>query len=188
MYNLKDGDIIKILPIDMDSEVMITIDSINIDNDNRFFYEIRSPSSKDYLIRMKRIYGRELMIMTIYFINCLVNGRNEGVLIGRKLRDIINLNFERYDDDKHLLVSKLNTNTGVGYFPSYSNSIFINKDCDLSCLSEDCLKDNQKEDINRFIHGKTIMDNFDYLNEKFDGVLSDMIVSDRNVKLELLGI
>ena len=193
-YKLKDGDILKILPIFMKNGNIEPI----IKYTSMFLESTYITDGGDLLNRISRkFYTRDLRLFKDglgnlskkYFISAYINSKIEYISIGRSLYNIISENYKfNPRNDLHL---KINLYMVQGY-EAYDKSSIVNipwdkpiADVDNSESWKTWIIENQPG----FIEDKfNIHKHIDLLNKNFDNCVSSFIQEDRNEKLESIGI
>ena len=93
----------------------------------------------------------------------------------------------------HLFIRKTNIKSGVNNFPCFDESKIIEKEWNSPSLSTnkeamDWIVNKQPFYIEDYLEKNGVFSNLKMLNENYDNAFSDLIVEDRNKKLETIGI
>ena len=202
LYRPEDGDIVKVLPIlKKDGTFCPFIKTGFVYLDGKVIYD-----QSNYL---KRAWHNERYVKKSnntsnigerfwFFVS--VNGEFKFMCVGKKITDIIK--NELYQGNTmgslligngHLFIRKTNIKSGVNNFPCFDESKIIEKEWNSPSLSTnkeamDWIVNKQPFYIEDYLEKNGVFSNLKMLNENYDNAFSDLIVEDRNKKLETIGI
>jgi hypothetical protein len=200
-YKPEDGDIVKILPIlKKDGTFCPLIKTGFVYLDGRFIYD-----QSNYL---KRIWYKERFVNKSnktsnigerFWFFVLINGEFKFMQTGKKITDIIKEGLQDCSigdlltGDLHLKIKKGFVNGMGNSFPNFDGSSIVENKWNSPNISttKDAVEwtmNNQPFYIENFLEKNSVFSNLKILNEYYDNAFSDLIVEDRNKKLEDIGI
>lgn len=149
IYELKDGDLVKILPfIEDDNLVWIKENNIIYQFGNSKLFERNNIIDKLKTNYLKKNVpdNRTLKFSIRYYSNALVNGELKLISFGRKLKEIIDSNNDtmNINSNKNLLIKIKYVNTPAGDLPSYDNCVVVETDIKLESKFIEKLKEFDK--------------------------------------------
>ena len=197
-YSLKleDGQELKIMPIiRKDGSNCFAIPVSGLFHHNKMVLD-----EGDFLSRLyqsKRGTGETIGYTKKYLLSVWYENKFHMVIVGKSIHDIIieELSKGSYDfrNNKHLkiVLKMINPLSGVGPFPDYKSSHFIDLEWDKPVNDKEewvnFIKKNQI-DFDEFIITRGVMYNLNFLNKEFDNFFSFLISDMRDKKLEQIGI
>jgi hypothetical protein len=190
IYKLKDGDILKVLPILQKNNTFIPI------LEKKLFYIgkriIYDDDTNGYLrkaIQNERYLGTNTNnnYAKAYFICIYINDEIKYVKVGRKLCE--KLQYYKFDPRNNLHLS-INIEI-VDVFPSYDKSTIVEKewdrpDIDINSQSDwiNFIQNSQQEYIEDYLEKYNVYNNMDALKESgLSDAISELVIENRERKL-----
>ncbi len=202
IHNIKNNDIIKVLPFITKSGEIKWSDSVYIlscntkDFGHVFLYDDTNFLNKLYFKSKSHNTLSKVFITKKHFLHGYTNGESKLFGVGRKIFDILKNTNLNVSDNTHLLVKEKDVILGGHDFKSYDDSTTICYDwtppaLDISSKTEwfEWLKNNQPEDIISYAtkNGRYVRNNIDKLNSIFGAdMVSEVIQEEREGKLNLI--
>ena len=197
LYRPEDGDIVKILPIlKKDGTFCPFIKTGFVYLDGKLIYDqanyLRRIRQNEYVKKSNKISN----IGERFFFFVSINEEFKFMQTGKKLTDIIKQGLYQGQSmgslltgGGHLKISKREIQT----FPCFDESKIVEKKWNSPNISTqteavEWTMKNQPIFIEDYLESNGIFSNLKLLNEYFDNAFSDLIVEDRNKKLEEIGI
>lgn len=190
IYKLKDGDILKVLPVLQKNDTFVPI------LEKKLFYIgkriIYDDDINGYLrkaIQNERYLGTNTnnKYTKVYFICVYINNEIKYVKVGRKLCE--KLQYYKFDPRNNLHLS-INIEM-VDVFPSYDKSTIVEKDwdrpdIDINSQSEwiNFIKNNHQGYIEDYLEKYNVYNNMDALKESgLTDAISELVIENRENKL-----
>ena len=203
MYNIEDGDTLKILPFIENGKLIWGKQYDLVSTNSGLVYDTNGYLRKMWFIhRDKRSYDKDyykpISLSKRTMLHVYVNGESKLIGVGRKIVDLVTENKSTLFDlrcNDHILVSKdmVKVNYQGLILPSYDNCSVITKDwnapvTDINSKEEwfEYLINNQPEP-NPYDSKYDILNQRDALIDLFGSdLLSEVIKTERNKKLETI--
>ncbi len=184
-HKIKDGDVLKLIPIlkkDGSLVPYIKADYLYLEEKGMMIYD-----TQKYLPKLKcSDYCREkrIPIGIRYFISIFVDDKIKLIEVGRSLYELVSSVDFSVSDNKHLFINQKD----VMGFKEYKKSSIIDKDWNVPIFEDEkqWIKENQGSYLEDFLYSRSVMSNINILNEKYDNFFLDLIVEERNKKLNIL--
>lgn len=191
-YKLKDGDILKVLPILQKNNTFVPIlekKLFYIANTKRIIYDDDINGYLRKAIQNERYLGTNSnnSYTNAYFICVYKNNEIKYVKIGKKLCE--KLQYYKFDPRNNLHLS-INIEI-VDVFPSYDKSTIVEKewdrpDIDINSQSDwiNFIQNNQQEYIEDYLEKYNVYNNMDALKESgLTDAISELVIENRERKL-----